>query len=121
MFFVFIFVSEDSELVPSWSPLQQPPPPPSSTDIMSTWSSNNNGTDSKRAVSEFYESSSRFESKQSTYMSSSSTINGGDAGRRPEYKVDAYSLQSEKQSRRVGDNAPVQVRHGPRAFYCGSY
>lgn len=82
---------------------------------MSAWSSNNNGTDSKRAVSEFYESSSRFESKQSTYMSSSSSaINGGDAGRRPEYKVDAYSLQSEKQSRRIGDNAPVQVRHGPR-------
>lgn len=54
-------------------------------------------------------------------MSSSSTINGGDTGRRPEFKVDAYSLQSEKQSRRIGDNAPVQVRYGPLKFYSGLF
>jgi len=66
---------------------------------------NNGGSDSKHKVSEVYESSSKFESKQSTFMSSST--NGENA---PKFKLDSYSLQSEKQSKQFGDNSPVQVR-----------
>lgn len=66
----------------------------------------NIGGDLKHTVSEVYESSSKFESKQSTFMSSSSSINGDNA---PKFKLDSFNLQSEKQSRQFGNNAPVQV------------
>ncbi|XP_050062195.1 titin isoform X3 [Aphis gossypii] len=65
----------------------------------------NGGGELKHTVSEVYESSSKFESKQSTFMSSSSSISGDNA---PKFKLDSFSLQSEKQSRQFGDNAPVQ-------------
>ncbi|XP_025203968.1 titin isoform X3 [Melanaphis sacchari] len=65
----------------------------------------NGGGDLKHTVSEVYESSSKFESKQSTFMSSSSSINGDNA---PKFKLNSFSLQSEKQSRQFGDNAPIQ-------------
>lgn len=65
---------------------------------------NNNGREVKHTVSEVYESSSTFESKQSMFTSSS--INGDNA---PTFKLDSFSLQSEKQSKQFGDNAPVQV------------
>lgn len=67
----------------------------------------NGGGELKHTVSEVYESSSKFESKQSTFMSSSSSISGDNA---PKFKLDSFSLQSEKQSRQFGDNTPVQVR-----------
>lgn len=66
----------------------------------------NNGGDSKHISSEVYESSSKFESKQSTFMSSSTSINGDNT---PKYKLDLYNLQSEKQSKQFGNDAPVQV------------
>lgn len=64
----------------------------------------NNIGDSKHTVSEVYESSSKFESKQSMFMSSST--NGDSA---PKFQLDSFSLQSEKQSKQVGDHAPLQV------------
>ncbi|XP_026815441.1 muscle M-line assembly protein unc-89 isoform X4 [Rhopalosiphum maidis] len=66
----------------------------------------NGGGDLKHTVSEVYESSSKFESKQSTFMSSSSSSISGDNASK--FKLDSFSLQSEKQSRQFGDNAPVQ-------------
>ncbi|KAL4132316.1 hypothetical protein QTP88_009488 [Uroleucon formosanum] len=65
----------------------------------------NGGGDLKHTVSEVYESSSKFESKQSTFVSSSSSISGDNT---PKFKLDSFSLQSEKQSRQFGDNAPIQ-------------
>lgn len=65
---------------------------------------NNNVGGSKHTVSEVYESSSKFESNQSVFTSS---INGDAV---PKYKMDSFSLQSEKQSKQIGRNAPVQVR-----------
>lgn len=65
---------------------------------------NNNIGGPKHTVSEVYESSSKFEAKQSMFTSS---INGDTV---PKYKTDSYSLQSEKQSKQIGNNAPVQVR-----------
>lgn len=64
----------------------------------------NTGGDVKHTVSEVYESSSKFESKQSTFMSSSSSINDENA---PKYKLNSFSL--EKQSKQYGDHTPVQV------------
>jgi len=69
---------------------------------------NSNIGDLKHSVSEVYESSSKFESKQSMFVSSSSTMNGDTV---PKFKLDSFSQQSEKQSKKFGDNAPVQVFH----------
>lgn len=72
---------------------------------------NNNDSvsnNTRHTVSEVYESSSKFESKQSMFMSSSSSINGG-VDSAPKFKLDSFSLQSEKQSKQFGNNAPVQV------------
>ncbi|CAI6344104.1 unnamed protein product [Macrosiphum euphorbiae] len=70
-----------------------------------TMAYNGGGGDLKHTVSEVYESSSKFESKQSTFVSSSSSITGDNA---PKFKLDSFSLQSEKQSRQFGNNAPIQ-------------
>lgn len=73
--------------------------------VLSTMANNNsNGRELKHTVSEVYESSSKFESKQSMFTSTST--NGDNA---PTFKLDSFSLQSEKQSKQFGDNVPVQV------------
>lgn len=67
----------------------------------------NNVGDLKHINSEVYKASSKFESKQSTFVSSSSSSINGD--NTPKYKLDSYNLQSEKQSKQFGNHVPVQV------------
>lgn len=84
---------------------------------MANNNNNNNvaGIGSKHSVSEVYESSSKFESNKSTsFVSSSSSsaataLNGCGDTAAPKYKLDSFSVQSEKHSKQIGRNAPVQV------------